>query len=112
MAGTKGRDAGAVSIFFSGAGTAGSAGLAVTDAGAFPSAPGGVTFTVPRGGQMGWTLSATRAPVFHSVFHVGRTGSAPFTGWALNAGRTFSPEGRGETVGSGAGAMGLWPCSR
>ena len=61
---------------------------------------------------MGGTLSATLAVELHSVFQEGLTGAAGDTGWALKAGRTFSPEGRGETAGSGAGAMGLWPCSR
>ena len=62
---------------------------------------------------MGWTLSATRAPVFHSVFHVGRTGSAPFTGCGRKAGWAALGgwAGAGDFTMVGA-AAGFVPCSR
>ena len=110
MAGTKGLGAGAGSAAFS-AWDAGS-GFAVTEAGAWPRALVGVRFTVSLGGQMGWTLSATLAVERHSVFQPGLAGSACFTGWALKAGRTSSLAGWGANAGLGAGAAGLFPCSR
>ena len=72
MAGTKGLGAGAVAVAVSG--------LAVTDAGALPSAEGCAAFTASRGGQMGCTLSATFAAECHSVFQTCLAGSAGFTG--------------------------------
>ena len=105
MAGTKGLGAGAGSAAFSAWG-AGS-GFAVSEAGAWPRALVGVRYTVSLGGQMGWTLSATRAPIFHSVFHVGRTGCGRKAGWAALGG--WAGAGDLTTVGVG---VGLTPWSR
>ena len=113
MAGTKGLGAGAGSTVFSGTGTTGSAGLAVTEAGAWPRALVGVRFTVSLGGQMGWTLSATLAVERHSVFQEGLTGAAGDTGCGRKAGWAalggWAGAGDFTMVGATAGFV---PCSR